>query len=230
MIRMPMAALAAAVMLAGFAGQATAEAVLTPTQTAALAAISPDLPSPGGSTNGGFLTVNYADASENYGLLQFDLSGEAGTATAATVFLHHVFNVVDSADFSLFRLTSAWDAATATFNTAPTYDPTAVSTRHFTSLNGPDELEGFDVTDVVNGWLGGAYANYGLALIRTDAGNPFLYFAAVDSGSQRAPLLVTVGTTTRSIGGAPEPAAWGLMILGFAAVGAGLRRSRRVAV
>jgi hypothetical protein len=231
MIRMPMAALAAATMLAaaGFAGQASAEAVLGASQTASVAAVLPNLPSPGGSANGGYLTVNYIDASENYGLLQFDLSGEAGTASAAAVFLHHVNNVVASADFGLFRVTSAWDASSVTFNTAPTFDLTPVSTRHFTTLNGPDELEAFDVTAVVNGWLSGAYANYGLAFRRIDDVNPELYFAAADQGSLRGPVLSVIGTTTRAVGGVPEPATWGLMILGFGAAGGALRRSRRVA-
>ena len=223
MIRMTRAVFAAAAVLAGagFAGTASADAVIGASQTAL---VTPDTGYPGGL--GGFLTVNFETAAPNHGLLQFDLSGESGTAIGAAVFLHHVFNQA-TAEFGLFRLTSAWSANTVTFSTAPTFDPTPVSTRSFTLLNGPDELEAFDVTDVVNGWLGGAYANHGLALMRLDDPNPFLYFAAVDSATQRAPVLSVVGTSTRTLGGVPEPGAGALMILGFGAAGAGLRRSRR---
>ena len=230
-----MAAIAAAALLAG---PASAEAVLGASQTAAVYQFQPDTPSPGGSYTGGFLTANFGDGLLNYGLLQFDLSGEAGAATAAAVFLHHVYNTTD-AEFGLFRLTSAWSAGSVTYNTAPTYDPTPVSTRTFTAaLNGPDELEAFDVTGVVNGWLSGAYANYGLALMRIDdPDNAFLYFAAVDDGDpadgdvsvQRGPVLSVLGTRTITVGGVPEPAAWGLMILGFGLAGASLRRARRAA-
>ena len=230
MFKMSMATFAAAAALAsiGLAGPAAADAVLGATQTAAVYAFQPDAPSPGGVLSGGYLTANYGDGMLNYGLLQFDLSGEAGTAIGAAVFLHHTSNTAD-AEFGLFRLTSAWSAGSVTYNTAPTYDPTPVSTRTFTAaLNGPDELEGFDVTGVVNGWLSGAYANYGLALMRIDdPDNAFLYFAAVDSATQRAPVLSVVGTRTITVAGVPEPAAWGLMILGFGLAGASLRRARR---
>ena len=56
-------------------------------------------------------------------------------------------------------------------------------------------------------------------------GGRLLLLAAASSSFQAGPGLDNVVLTSRdAVGGVPEPATWGLMIMGFGGIGAMLRR------
>jgi hypothetical protein len=217
---------AAAFAAAMMASPALATTTLVASQTAHLTAFAPDQPCPQGAcNNANALTANYSlNHDYNYGLLQFDLSSLTGPVTSATVEIYHIFNG-GRGDFGLYQVTSAWDMNTLTLNTAPSFLPTLASAFTVGPTDYGDDFHVLDLTSLVNSWLSGA-PNYGLALIRTDAPNAFVYFTATDSPGY-APRLVIEGGT--AIGGAPEPGVWAMMSLGFGAAGTSLRWRRAVA-
>jgi hypothetical protein len=223
MLKLSAAAFACAALLV--AGPALADTTLAPSQVAAVTANQPNQTSPNGETVGGFVTVNYNDGAFNYGLVQFDLTGQ-DPVSAAVLSLSHVFNAAD-ATFGLFEVVSAWDPATVTFNTRPSNAPNPFATfQTFGADNGGTDYL-VEVTGMVNDWISGAHANHGLALIRTDNLNPFLYFQGSETpccGGHGPRLLLTSASS-----GAPEPATWALMIGGLALAGAALRRARETA-
>jgi hypothetical protein len=213
---------AAAFAAAMMASPALATTTLAATQAAHVTAFAPDEPCPLGVCNfRDSLTANYVPNHEyNYGLLQFDVSSLSGPVTSAVLELFHLSNR-GSADFGLYQVTSPWDMDTVTMNTEPTHLSTPVDTFNVGHMDFGADIHVLDVTSVVNSWLSGA-PNYGLALIRMDAPNAFVYFGATDLFGP-APRLVIEGGTA---GGAPEPGVWAMMILGFSAAGVSLRRGR----
>ena len=183
----------------------------------------------GGSANG-FLTVNFFDASPNYGLIQFDVSSLSGDIiNSASLSMHHIMNTNVTANFGVFQNTSAWTASTITYNTAPTFNPVPIVTKNILSVGvAPGQIgtiESFDVTSLVQLWAAGSVANDGISFMRTNGSNPFLYFAGSKYlGGVDAPQLIVDATPKR----VPEPmtlALFGAGLVGL--IGVGRRRNLR---
>ena len=185
-------------------------------------------PQPGG-LNIGFLTVNFSDASPNYALIQFDVSSLSGhSINSASLALHHLMNTKPTAIFGVFQNTSAWSASTATYNSPPTFNPVPIVTKNILSVGGhPGQhgtIESFDITSLVQDWVDGSAANYGISFMRTNDSNPFLYFAGSKYlGGVDAPQLIVDATPIRAV---PEPMTLALFGAGFAGlIGMGRRRN-----
>ena len=150
-----------------------------------------------------YLTVNEApfDPSllQNFGLIEFDLSSFTGSSVvSAKLTLFQEFTDAAAAIFDLLRNTSPWDEHTVTWNTRPSVDPTPVASLQLNFF--PTIYRDWDVTAVVQGWLSGGYANYGLTLARSNGSNPLAWFASSDhSVSADRPML------TLKISDAPPP-------------------------
>lgn len=215
MLRSWFAALATSVAVA-LSGGAYATTTITPVQTASVSSGGLfHFPMPGGSS-GAFLTVDHVGGWHNYGLIQFDLGAFPDPVSQATLQVFHNFNQAN-ATFGVFANTSAWNQYTTSYVTRPSFVHEAAATQLITDRGGV--YESFDITGLVNAWITGRTTNYGVSFMRTDDPNPYLYFAA--SGPHRPLLTLTPAARV------PEPAAWTLLLLGVAAIGAGLRRGRR---
>ncbi len=79
------------------------------------------------------------------------------------------------------------------------------------------------------GWIQSTYniAAAGSYMIKFGASN--FGDTALDSGLAFSGITIA-GTPVNPTGGVPEPATWAMMLLGFAAIGAGMRRRQKVAV
>ncbi|MES2903838.1 MAG: choice-of-anchor L domain-containing protein [Pseudomonadota bacterium] len=84
----------------------------------------------------------------------------------------------------------------------------------------PFELDGF--TDVLTASATGLTigASYTLSFNIADVGDSSLDSAVFIQGG-------TIGTTPTPTGAVPEPSTWAMMLMGFGAIGVGLRRGRR---
>lgn len=169
--------------------------------------------------NSSELIANWVGNQRSIGLIEFDLTSvPAGSVTSATLSLMHSGNSNFGSRYDVFRITSAWDEATVTFNTAPTIDPVAVA-----SLVITDNLVGvyrnWDVTETVAGWLSGAYENYGFWIEEVPIqGTATAYFVSSDGSSSSDPKL------TIDVASVPEPTALGLLGLSFLGLAAARRR------
>ena len=229
--RLSSALAAGAIFVLLTAGTANAAPiVLSSSQDALLIASGPlaNIPQPGGLGGKGYLTVNFSDAAPNYGLIQFDVSSLSGnTINSASLALHHLMNTSSTAIFGVFQNTSAWNASTAIYSSAPTFDPVPIVAKNILSVGGAPgghgTIENFDITSLVQDWVDGSAANYGLSFMRTNGSNPFLYFAASGYlGGVDAPQLIVDATPI------PEPMTLALFGAGFAGlIGIGRRRNLR---
>ncbi len=174
--------------------------------------------------NSSELIINWAGNLRSVGLIEFDLSAYAGgSVSSATLGLFHTANGSAGSTYKAYRITSAWAEGTVTFNTAPTFDATPVA-----SMTIGDSSQGvyrnWDVTAVVNDWLSGTYANYGLWIEEIPvSGSATAYFASSDWGGSAYDPKLTMDYTAPA--GVPEPAS--LLLVGAALASAGLARRRR---
>ena len=130
-------------------------------------------------------------AYRSIGLIEFDLSSIPNNAdiTSATLSIYHENNNNLGSRYDVFRTTSAWDEATVTFNTAPTFDLIAVDT-----LIIPDSVFGvfrdWDVTSLVSSWLNGTYSNYGMWIEEIPVqGSAHAWFSSSDQLAPYRPKL-----------------------------------------
>lgn len=170
-----------------------------------------------------FVMDNWAGNNRSIGLLEFDLSAYTGASvTSAKMGLYHTFNAQAGSTYSVYRVTSAWNEATVTYSSAPTYDPTAVASLTINDML-VDVYREWDLTTLVSGWLSGAYANYGLWIEEVPvAGSGSAYFYSSDSNVANVDPYLKMDVTTNRV---PEPGT--LLLVGAALAVAGVRRRRR---
>jgi hypothetical protein len=168
--------------------------------------------------------------------LKFDLSGlgsvDAGDITSATLRLYLVdvaasgFGVNPSeafpvsADFSLVT-GGDWSKSTITYGTAPAVGSLVGS---ITGIDSVGEWVELDLTDVVQAWVSGDAANYGLKLtqpanIRDNTNTSVFAMFASDGAASNRPELV--------INAVPEPSTW--ILLGGGALFLLVLRRRKLA-
>lgn len=167
------------------------------------------------------LITNWGDNGRSVGLVEFDLSTlpAGANVTSATLSLFHEANSCSGCRYDVFRITSAWSESTVTFNTAPTFNPVAVASLVIGGVGAPGVFRDWDVTSVVQGWLSGSFANFGLWVEEIPvAGSASAYFDSSDFGGSATDPKLTLQI--------PEPAALALVGLGLAALGVSRRRSR----
>lgn len=125
----------------------------------------------------------YPSTATSESLLEFyDLSSIPATATvsSATLYLYVGYNDYgDGSTFGLERVTSSWNNATVTYNTAPT--TTYVSS--FT-ITGDYYWKSKDITTIVDGWHESSFNNYGLFFDSFPAsGDGEVYFDEYDEAN-----------------------------------------------
>ena len=130
-------------------------------------------------------------------LLKFDLSSIPVASVDSAVLRLFVFdkNGVLSSPIVINRVTTDFDINTVTYNTMPTYVPTAITT-DITVEEILTYIE-IDITSLVNQWLNGDFPNYGIALTNPD-GTTSIQFGGKPVGAAFEPQLVinySQGTT-----------------------------------
>ena len=135
--------------------------------------------------------VGYYDSAtgQNAGLLFFDTTAlnwsSIYSATVNTYFFHAY--TVAPTPFTVLRVTSGWDAATVTWNTAPSWTPL------LSSSVGRGQWSTLDVTSTVAGWVNGSIPNNGLEYA-TDWGVTAQWkrMASLENTNGTAPYLQVV--------------------------------------
>jgi len=179
--------------------------------------------------NGGALfdlILNWNGNLRSIGLIEFDLSAipTGSTINSATLSLFHSDNTQFSdVTYNAFRVTSAWAEGTVTFNTAPAFDPVAVSSLTFSGAS--RVFRDWSVTSVVQGWVSGAFANNGLWIEEIPAaGTGTAFFASSDNLTEDWWPRLTIDFEPAQTA-VPEPAS--LLLFGTGAAGLVLLRRRR---
>ena len=174
------------------------------------------------------LIINWFDNSRSIGLIEFDLSvvPEGATINLATLDLFHEFNSNQGSRYDIFRITSAWSESTVTFNTAPNFDSTAVS-----SLTISDDSTSvhrlWDVTNVVSDWVNNVHPNYGLWIEEIPIqGNATAYFLSSDTTDPTKRPKLTIDYTTTAPSTVPEPTTLAIMTFGLAGIGFARKKNR----
>ena len=165
------------------------------------------------------LVINWGGNNRSIGLLQFDLGAVPSSATvsSATLTLYHSANFNVGKRYDVFRTTSAWDEATVTFNTGPTFDPV-----EFSSLVIADDVEDvfrtWDVTALVAGWVNGSFSNHGMWIEEVPiAGEGNAYFLSSDAAEEFRPSLTVEWII-------PEPSAFAIATASLIGLSAMRRR------
>lgn len=139
----------------------TYETTLSPTDDAYCDGANP-------STNYGSSTDMIAgDYADPYNAtIRFDVSSIPSDATITQALLclysHGQNYWTAGIDFlEIHRITSSWDESTITYNTFPSYsDPV------YRKLNATTGWNTWDIKEIVQGWVNGSYANYGVYIGR----------------------------------------------------------------
>jgi len=111
---------------------------------------------------------NEPSFSDSIGLMEIDLSSIPVTNVDSAVLQLAVIvkTGTESSPIVVNRVTSPFDASTVTYNTLPSFTPTASQINVETSdLYTIVEI---DITELVNQWLNGTYPNFGIALTNPD--------------------------------------------------------------
>ena len=158
-------------------------------------------------------------------LMKFDLSSVTLTSVdSAILYLHTGHSVLDGEykTVYLYRVIEDWQEATANWSNQPDITSEGV----VTTYQPPSgiTIEEWDITDMVNGWLSGAFPNYGF-MITTD----YYYYNEHGITSSDSPIVENrpklVLTTYEASESVPEPVSVVLLIMGL--VGINLNKKLR---
>ncbi|MFQ5854546.1 MAG: DNRLRE domain-containing protein [Anaerolineae bacterium] len=132
---------------------------------------------------------------EHRGLVYFDLSPMPATAISSAAFIATLYGDASGLHpIDLYRLSSAWDEATVTWNTKPWSVATGISAE----IGGVGGVAyTWDVRDLVQGWLTGGVGNFGLEM-RPGSG---VFSRAFRSGEYSAGMFAGPGVGS---GNAPK--------------------------
>lgn len=173
----------------------------------------------------GNLIINWIDNNRSIGLIQYDLSQipDGSSVDSAILDLYHTNNISNGTTYDIFRITSAWDENSVTFNTSPSIDPIAVSSLTIFD-NDTFVHRTWDITTLVDDWVNGTYMNYGMWIEEIPiSGDGVAYFASSDwnvgysAGEERPKLTVDYQPV-------PEPSTFILFGAGLAGLVAWRRK------
>jgi len=137
----------------------------------------------------------YPGGQLNRAYLQFDLSSISTTAVVLDAELslyYHTSNPAQPVDVGVYEVTSVWDEMTITWNFQPTSAPTPEDTTTVPAA-ATSSFISWSIDDLVQGWIDGSSANYGVMLKDIDETitKAFKSFYASDWGTPPArPKLV----------------------------------------
>lgn len=154
----------------------------------------------------------------NAGLVQFDLPDLAGNVvSSATLMLFHTENSFAGDVYTIYRNTEAWDEYSVTGATRPDYDPTPLASITLDANTHTSRY--FDVTEIVQDWYDGTYANYGFTVQRSyDASgvnadySDYIFFASRENANPAYQPILYINQPV------PEPETYAMMLVGLALV------------
>jgi hypothetical protein len=157
------------------------------------------------------LTINFGGGN-NQGLIEFDLSSIPPGATITNATLEVLENTNCAANensLELYLNTAAWDEATVTWNTAPTFG--GLYATNSGETGGCDWLT-WDVTSAVSDWYTGTSTNYGFRFSGPGQSNVVKYTWSSDYGTaaSRPILRIEYLIATAEV---PTVTEWGMIIL-----------------
>lgn len=134
---------------------------------------------------------------DSISFLKFDLSALPVESVDSAILRLFVFAKTGASPSPIVvnRVTSDFDINSVTYNTMPTFVPTAATTD--ISLDEVLQYIEIDVTTLVNQWLNGTFPNFGIALTNPD-GTTSVQFGGKSIGAAFEPQLVVTyssGTT-----------------------------------
>ncbi len=120
--------------------------------------------------------------------------------------------------YSAYRNTSAWQPTTVTWDSKPGTEPTAVSSTGASHWQDDGTPWHWDVTSVVNDWISGRDANFGLTIQRNDTVWPDAVFVTKAVFVPFGPVgeVPTLVLETSVVSAAPEPTS--LLLAGIGAM------------
>ncbi|MDI6603881.1 MAG: DNRLRE domain-containing protein [Thermoanaerobacteraceae bacterium] len=109
--------------------------------------------------------IGFSGNSVYRALVQFDVSsipaGSTVTNAILRLYIGLVTNSSIAANITPYLVTGVWDENTVTWNTAPAVNMSVFGT--ISAVTGPGWYE-WNITNIVNGWVNGVYANNGVML------------------------------------------------------------------
>jgi hypothetical protein len=134
---------------------------------------------------------------EAHTLVQFDLSALPGDAEviSATLELYALFTTQPSYDIQTNAILGSWDETTVTWSNMPNAEPAGDPP---STILGASGWYGWDVTNVVDGWVSGSLTDHGILLHGGDTVGERRFYALPDSNAARLTVAFTSDTC-------PEP-------------------------